>query len=478
MKLLPAALLRTTTFRVAIAFAGLFAGSAALLLAWIYVATVGRMASDADQAVQREMGLLLQRHAEGGVGALNAELVQRAAASELWLYVLIRPDGRALSGNLSAVPIDLGGVRRVPPGGAADPREAIVSQFAYERPDPADGRLTPRAARGRFVALPGDYGVFVARDLGDGATFAAAVSRAVALGGAGFVLLALIGGYLSARQAARRAGDLTATTQAVMAGNLGTRAPVRRAGDEFDQLARDLNAMLDRLERLVAAARTTGDSVAHDLRSPLARMRSRLEAALDGPAEPAALKAALERGVADVDAVIGTFDAVLRLSRLESGQGGRLTEVDVSALVEELGELYEPVFEDKGLAFACETATGLKLAADRSLLAQAVTNLLDNALKYTPSGGVTLRARATRAGAVEISVTDTGPGVPEADRERVKERFVRLDKARTEQGSGLGLALASAVAELHGGRLELTEGAGDPSAPGLRAALVLGKSPP
>jgi hypothetical protein len=205
MKLLPAALLRTTTFRVAIAFAGLFAGSAALLLAWIYVATVGRMANDADQAVQREMGLLLDRYADGGVGTLNAELVQRAAASELWLYVLIRPDGRALSGNLSAVPIDLGGVQRVPPGGAPDPRAAIVSQFAYERPDPADGRLTARAARGRFVALPGDYGVFVARDLGDGATFAAAVSRAVALGGAGFVLLALIGGYLSARQAARRA---------------------------------------------------------------------------------------------------------------------------------------------------------------------------------------------------------------------------------------------------------------------------------
>jgi signal transduction histidine kinase len=214
--------------------------------------------------------------------------------------------------------------------------------------------------------------------------------------------------------------------------------------------------------------------VAHDLRSPLARMRSRLEVALDGPADPAALKAALERGVSDVDAVIGTFDAVLRLSRLESGQGGRLTEVDVSALVGELGELYEPVFEDKGLAFACEVAPGLVLAADRSLLAQAVTNLLDNALKYTPAGGVTLRARATRAGAVEVSVTDTGPGVPEADRERVKERFVRLDKARTEQGSGLGLALTSAVAELHGGRLELTDGAGGPDAPGLRAALVLG----
>lgn len=478
MKLLPVALLRTTSFRVAIAFAGLFAGSAALLLAWIYVATVGRMAADADQAVEREMGLMLQLYAEGGVGAVNAEVVQRAAASELWLYVLIRPDGAAMSGNLSAVPIDLGRVRRVPAGGAPDLAGAVVARFAYERPDPADGRITARAARGRFVALPGDYGVFVARDLGDGATFAGSVSRAVALGGAGFVFLALVGGYFSARQAARRAGDLTATTQAVMAGNLRTRAPVRRAGDEFDQLALDLNAMLDRLERLVAAARTTGDSVAHDLRSPLARLRGRLEAALDGPEEPAPLKAALERGVSDVDAVIGTFDAVLRLSRLESGQGGRLAPVDVSELVAELGELYEPAFEDKGLSFACETAPGLTLDADRSLLAQAVTNLLDNALKYTPAGGVTLRARATRAGAVEVSVTDTGPGVPEADRERVKERFVRLDEARTEQGSGLGLALASAVAELHGGRLELSDGAGDPAAPGLRAALVLGSQRP
>jgi signal transduction histidine kinase len=465
-------LFRTTSFRVAVAFALFFGGAAALLMAWLYVATVGRLASDTDAAVRRELASLIAVHEEGGAAGLNAAVIERSAGEEAWLYVLVQPSGVALSGNLDAAPVDLSAVRRPNPDASPIVAQATFARFEFERPAPLTGEPQRRSARGLFLAFGDGYGVFVGRDLGDGAPLVQAITQAIGFGAAGTIALALIGGLLVARQAARRADELSQTARAVMDGDLRERARVRGRGDEFDRLAQDLNAMLDRIERLMQAARTTGDSVAHDLRSPLARLRTRLESALS--AGPQAQEAALGEAVEAIDDIIATFNAVLRLSRLESGQGGRFALCDAGEIAREMAELFEPAFEDKALAFAAEVSDGLTLKADRALLQQALTNLLDNAIKYTPEGGgVTLRARRMRAGAVELSVTDTGPGIPEADRARALERFVRLDSARTAQGAGIGLSLAAAVAELHGGRLELSDGAGDPLAPGLRAALIL-----
>jgi signal transduction histidine kinase len=236
--------------------------------------------------------------------------------------------------------------------------------------------------------------------------------------------------------------------------------------------------MLDRLERSMAGHKHAGDAIAHDLRSPLTRLRARLEAAyLDVEAGKGDPKQALAQALDDTDGVLKTFGAVLSIARLQAaGTAPNPTLFDPAELAGDISELYEPLCEDKGLDFAAELSKDLSVRGNREFLAQALANILDNAVKYTPAGGaIMLRVRRRSSGEIEFSVTDTGPGVPEADRERVVERFVRLENSRSQPGAGLGLSLVAAVAEAHGGRLELAEGPGKVGemGPGLRVALVL-----
>ncbi|NBU28631.1 MAG: sensor histidine kinase, partial [Caulobacteraceae bacterium] len=245
-----------------------------------------------------------------------------------------------------------------------------------------------------------------------------------------------------------------------------------------DELAEGLNDMLDRLERSMGGLRHAGDAIAHDLRSPLTRLRVRLESALilveAGKGDPTQ---ALVQALEDADNVLNTFNAVLAIARLQAA--GRVADprpFDPGALASDMAELYEALCEEKGLDFQAELTPRLTVHGAKDILAQALANILDNAVKYTPPGGaVMLRLRRRSSGEVEFSVTDTGPGVPEEDRARVVERFVRLENSRNAPGTGLGLSLVAAVAEAHGGRLELSEGPGvvDGFGPGLRVALVL-----
>jgi signal transduction histidine kinase len=482
------ALSRTTTFRVAIAFAGLFAGFAILLLGYIYAATAGRLGLEADAAARGELEELAQVWETGGVRALNVAVIDRAASTTDGLYVLLNPDGTLVSGNIDAVPLDLSRVARPGPDEPLDTGAAIPASFRYERPDAPFGDVVARRARGVFLAGPDGHGLFVARDLGPGVEIADQVARVVFTGGAAVLAFALIGGYAAARQAAGRVEELSRTARAVMGGDLSRRAAVRPArpgeGDEFDALTLDLNSMLDRIERLVAAARTTGDSIAHDLRSPLTRLRARLETAAADARGVDALREAVETAVREIDDVVATFNAVLRLSRLEAGEGGRLETMDLCELGRELADMFEPAVEEAGLAFTAHIAPALPIRADRSLLAQAVSNLLDNAIKYTGKGAVRLHVGVRPDGRAEIAVADTGPGIAPEDRARAVRRFVRLDGARSSPGSGIGLSLAAAVAEVHGGTLELGAAGGEASeageaseGAGLRVAIVLPRSP-
>lgn len=467
------ALARTTTFRVAVGFAGLFAGFAVLLLGFLYATTVGRLGAEADQGARRELAELTEIWQARGAAGLNMEVIQRAARGADSLYVVITPDGEPLSGNINSAPVDLSRMPRPPPGAPLRPDDAVTAAFSYDRPDPDGNGIERRRARGLFLSGPDGFGLFVARDLGPGVAIADRVAGIIWLGGAGVVAFALVGGFLAARQVAGRVEDLARTTRAVMAGDLSRRAAIRSpgpgAGDEFDALALDLNAMLERIERLVSAARTTGDAIAHDLRSPLTRLRARLETAAADP-DAEATRDAVADALAQLDTISATFNAVLRLSRLEAGEGGRLEVTDVSGLALEISELFEPVIEEKGLRFVCEVAPDLRMAADRSLLAQALSNLLDNAVKYTASGTVRLIARPEGRGMARLSVSDTGPGIAEPDRDRAVQRFVRLDAARSLPGAGIGLSLVAAIAEMHGGRLALSDG---PDGGGLEAAMLL-----
>ncbi|MBS0334480.1 MAG: HAMP domain-containing histidine kinase [Proteobacteria bacterium] len=456
---------RTTPFRLTVLFLALFASAALALLAYIYVATAGEARRRTDQEITREMHSLVSAYGRAGLAAVNQSVIERAASERAFLYLLMTPDQKRISGSIAESPVD---------GFDGEP---TWTSFSVTDVD-SMGRTVKHPARGLQQRLAGGQLLFVGADVGEDAAYASQVARALWGGGVLIVVLGLSGGLLMSRNVTRSMVSLTSVVDAVRNGDLGARAQVRGARDEFDELAAGVNEMLDRLERSMAGHRHAGDAIAHDLRSPLTRLRARLEVAyLDVEAGKGDPEQALAQALDDTDGVLKTFAAVLAIARLQAaGTAPNQALFDPSHLAENIAELYEPLCEDKGLDFDAEFGKGLQARGNQEFLSQALANLLDNAIKYTPAGGaIMLRVRRRSSGEVEFSVTDTGPGVPEADRERVIQRFVRLENSRTEPGSGLGLSLVAAVAEAHGGRLELAEGPGKVGemGPGLRVALVL-----
>ena len=456
---------RRTPFRLTLLFLALFAAASSALLLFIYFASSNEAETRTRSEIERELAALTAIYRARGPDTLNAELIDRTSRGGPYLFLMMDSRGRALTGNVNESPIaDFQGGRHWETFRLSDADE--------------DGRVSRDAAMGVQVRLAGGELLFVGADMGATEAYLNRLSL-VLWGTAGIVfLVGLGGGLFVSRQVERGLGGLNRVVSAVQAGDLRQRAPVRNTGDELDELGENLNAMLDRLEQSMASIRHAGDAIAHDLRSPLTRMRAQLEVALiDAEAGRVDAKDALAGALTAADDLLKTFNTVLAIARLQAvSEAPDPTVFDAGELGVDLAELYGPAAEDKGLEFGSEIAGGLTVRANRAFIAQALANLIDNAIKYTPAGGaVMLRARRRSSGEVEFSVTDTGPGVPEADRARVVERFVRLDGSRSEAGSGLGLSLVSAVAEAHHGRLELDEGPGgvDGSGPGLRAALVL-----
>ncbi|THD79831.1 MAG: HAMP domain-containing histidine kinase [Phenylobacterium sp.] len=456
---------RTTPFRLTLLFLALFASAALAFLAYIYVATAGEATRRTDQEIVREMRSLTGAYDRAGVDAVNQSLIERAASERPFLYLLLGTDGKRISGSIETSPVDKFD------GSPTWTSFAITDQNAR-------GQTFKRPARGLQERLKGGEVLFVGADVGEDEAYVLKVVRALWGAGGLVVVLGLSGGVLVSRNVSRSMAGLAGVLEAVNNGDLGARAPVRGTRDEFDELAQGLNEMLDRLERSMAGHKHAGDAIAHDLRSPLTRLRARLEAAyIDVEAGKGDPTKALVQALEDTDGVLKTFNAVLSIARLQAaGTAPDPTVFDPGELTADISELYEPLCEDKNIDFAAELTKGLQVRANREFLAQALANLLDNAVKYTPAGGaIMLRVRRRSSGEVEFSITDTGPGVPEADRARVIERFVRLENSRNTSGAGLGLSLVAAVAEAHGGRLELDEGPGKvgESGPGLRVALIL-----
>jgi signal transduction histidine kinase len=456
---------RTTPFRLTLLFLALFASAASAFLAYIYVATAGEAKRRTDQEITREMHSLVAAYDRAGVDAVNQSLIERAASERPFLYLLMDHNQKRISGSIEESPVEK----------LAGP--ATWTSFSVTDQD-AQGHTVKHPARGLEQKLRGGEILFVGADVGADEAYVKNVTRALQGGGALFVLLGLAGGVLMSRNVTRSMVSLTEVVEAVRNGDLGARAPVRGARDEFDELAAGVNEMLDRLERSMAGHRHAGDAIAHDLRSPLTRLRARLEVAyLDVEAGKGDPTQALAQALDDTDGVLKTFGAVLSIARLQAaGTAPDPVLFDPAELAANIAELYEPLCEDKGIDFDAEFAQGLQARGNREFLAQALANILDNAVKYTPAGGaIMLRVRRRSSGEIEFSVTDTGPGVPDGDRERVVQRFVRLENSRNQPGAGLGLSLVAAVAEAHGGRLELAEGPGKVGemGPGLRVALVL-----
>ena len=462
MKLQLRRLFRTATFRLAMAQVGIFFVFAFALLLAVYVTTAGQLERDAERGADVEFQALAQVYSEGGLQRLNEDVIDRIAAGGQGIYVLANENGEVISGSLDPLP---------PMSIGAESRRAV---FQFDSPTEG-GKTTRKTARGRAGRMLNGPILIVARDMGDANAIVGRISTAVWTGGVVGLVFSVFAGYSAARQAARRADLLSKTARDVMAGDLSRRAPVAGVGDEFDDLAQDLNAMLDRIQRLVAESRTAGDAIAHDLRSPLVRMRQALEQALDRAPEPNADRDALRKAMDETQRILDTFHALLQLSNVQSARETlKMQVVDVSGLAADLAEFFAPAAEDAGLAFDTAIAPDVAVEGEPRLIMQAVANLIENAVKYTPIGGaIRFDVRRRAEGGAELVVADTGPGVPAFERERVKERFVRLDPERSAGGAGLGLAMVTAVADVHQGEFTLDDGLGGPSGPGLSARLAL-----
>jgi signal transduction histidine kinase len=333
----------------------------------------------------------------------------------------------------------------------------------------------------RVTELSGGFRLLIGRDLDERRRMFVIVAKAAQWSVLVVVVLGIAGGIFVARRVLQRIDAMTGTTQRIMAGDLSGRLPVGRSGDELDRLAENLNAMLERIEALMAGLKEVSDNIAHDLKTPLTRLRNRAEEALAKSSCEAEYRAALERTIEESDGLIRTFNALLMIARAESGQArGNMDDFDAADVAGGIHELYEPLAEEDGMSLRLKTVPA-PLHGNRELISQALANLVENAIKYgkpvsstEPSRVVSLDAKqilieARREGdSVLLSVTDHGPGIPPEDRKHAVERFVRLDSSRSEPGSGLGLSLASAVATLHGGELRL----GD-AHPGLVATLAI-----
>lgn len=462
-------LFRRTPFRLTILFLALFATAASAVLAYVYVASASEARARAQADVRREMQGLISTYEARGLDALNAALVERTVRGGPYLYLLMDSARAPITGNLDTSPI--------PDFEGAAGHERWES-FRLRGTD-ARGRLISTQALGAQVRLSGGEMLFVGEDIGDTEAYLDRLTRAL-WGAMGLVLVMGIGGgLLLSRNMERSMARLNAVLQEVKGGNLKARARVRGSGDEFDELGEGLNAMLDRLQASMESIRHAGDAIAHDLRSPLTRMRAKLEVALiDAEAGRADGPTAVETALNETDDLLKTFNAVLAISRLQAaGKVPDPVPLNVSLLMHDMCELFGPAAEDKGLEFSCEATDPLTILGNQGFLSQALANIIDNAIKYTPAGGaVKLRARRRSNGEIELSVTDTGPGVAPEDRERVTQRFVRLENSRNAPGSGLGLSLVSAVVAAHGGRIQIDEGPGavpgSGLGPGLRVALV------
>jgi signal transduction histidine kinase len=459
-------LLRRTPFRLTLLFLALFAAAASAILAYVYFASASEARTKAERDVRGETQVLTGIYKERGFDALNRALIDRTLRDNSFLYLLKNPDGSQVTGSLTDFPIET----------LEEDRQWIT--FPFTDTD-VEGRVTRPQVRGVQVQLSGGGMLFVGQSLGDTEAYLARLTQALWTAMGIVLLLGLAGGVLVSRNLERAMGRLNRVVTAVQEGDLKARAVVRNSGDELDELGAGLNTMLERLEGSMASIRHAGDAIAHDLRSPLTRMRARLEVALmDAEAGKIDGVDAVQMALDEADSLLKTFNTVLAIARLQAA-AGRTPDpkvFDAADLAADMAELYEPAAEDKGLEFSAEIERGLMIEGNQPFLAQALANIIDNAIKYTPTGGaVMLRARRRSSGEIEYSVTDTGPGVPEEDRERVIERFVRLDNSRTEAGSGLGLSLVGAVMEAHGGRILLDEGPGEYGGfgPGLRVALVL-----
>jgi signal transduction histidine kinase len=455
-------LLRTTTFRLTLVYLVVFALFSVFLLVFFALNTRWLVTEQITGIVNAEIADLNEQYEQGGLRRLVLAVDLRSRRPGSNLYLVTAPNGAGLAGNVAS--LEPGTLEKIG-----------WEETAYRRL--AETEAAEHKALVQITELSGGFRLLVGRDLEERERLYSIVAGTGRWSVAIMIVLGLFGGLYMSRRVLRRVDAMSDTARTIMAGDLAGRLPVVGSGDELDRLADNVNAMLDRIETLLRGFKEVSDNVAHDLKTPLTRLRNRCEAALrNAKAEPD-YRAALESTIEESDGLIRTFDALLMIARAESGEtGGGMVEFDAAEIARDVAELYEPFAEEKGLFLEVVAGAPAPIRGHRELVSQALANLLDNAIKYSTAAAGEPLAKPTgilvMAGVegetVVLKVCDRGPGIPVADRGRVVERFVRLEQSRSAPGSGLGLSLVAAVARLHGGELRLED-----NEPGLCAVLAL-----
>ena len=433
----------SSTFRLALIYMLLFGSSVLVLLGFIYWSTVSYLSSQTDETIKIEILDLTDRYTHAGLNGLTELLTERlsrrpAGAS---IYLLTDNNLAPLIGNLNSWPVN------------AQMQDGWLEFDLKETNDTETHR-----ARARLFRLSGGLLLLVGRDIHDFELTRHRISVSLLWALGMMLILGSLGSIMMGRSTLRRIEAINQTSHDIMSGDLSRRIPSRGTGDDFDKLADNLNNMLDQIEVLMESVRRVSDNIAHDLRTPLARLRNQLEELrLDTDASDRR-SAGLEQALDEADALLKTFNALLRIARIESQEDNSdFTPVDIPALINDVMELYEPLAEDKQIHFQTTIRTQLIFHGDRDLLFQALANLLDNAIKYTPDGGHIQLSLDLEGDEVCLRLCDSGPGIPEAQRELVFQRFYRLEQSRTTPGDGLGMSLVQAVMQRHHLALELQD---------------------
>jgi signal transduction histidine kinase len=468
---------RQTPFRLTLVFITVYSFVAFLIFAYVYMASAAETRAVTDAAVQVRLDSLNETYRDQKLAGVVHQLEEDDITEWFFIKVAFDDQGRILGSNRRAR-LEITQENLTP---LLDNRHMVSKSeptvFIFRKEIKGDKGTQHYSYRGKFAKLDDGVYVYVASDTSWADSGFSRGLTALWGGVALVVLLGLGAGMLINQEVSRSTQRLIATLTDVQGGNIKARVPIRHSGDEFETLSGRINQMLDQMEQSMNGLKYAGDAIAHDLRTPLSRLRSKLELSLiEVRKHPGTAEEALARALDETDQLLRTFQTVFSIARLRAaGAAPDQVPFSANALAEDMAELFGASAEDKGLGFDSEFEPGITVVGNRDFLAQALANLLDNAIKYTKEGGITFRLRRTSRAEVEFSITDTGPGVPEADRTRIIERFVRLENSRSAPGVGLGLSMVAAVAEAHGGRFHVDEGPGvfANSGPGLRTALVL-----
>jgi signal transduction histidine kinase len=447
-------ILRTSTFQLALLNLLLLGFTLLTLLVIVYWSASALVERQVAETVVAEIRGLAEQYRDEGLERLVEVIRERSGpgGDDTNVYLLADPQYQRLAGNLAGWPESI---------------ERSDGWLVLRLVRPGESEGEPHLIRARRFDLPGDYHLLVGRDTEARRDLRDELLDAFTWALAPALVLGLTGGILLGRHSLRRVDTVRRIGREIVRGDLSRRLPLTGSGDEFDRLSDTINEMLEQINTLMSGMRLVTDSLSHDLRSPLTRIQGDIEQALRGEADPALQRQTLERTAEELTTILRTFDSLLRIAEAEAGLGRMaLADLNLSSVANDLFEVYQPIAEESGHELTAEIPEGLHIRGHRQLLAQAIANLLDNAIKYSPVGGRVTISLSQPTEPATLSIADDGPGIAAEDRERVLQRFVRLDSSRGSPGSGLGLSLVAAVAKLHEARLDLAD-----NHPGLRVSL-------